>query len=68
MQVQLVPVGKSHVKPAAKLAELLKSAGVRVVNDETDETVGHKIRKAIKAKVPYMLVIGDEELPKGGKW
>ncbi len=64
VQIELIPVGKTHVKPAAKLAELFGAAGLRAHNDDTDETVGHKIRKAIKAKVPYMLVIGDAELPK----
>lgn len=66
VQIGLVPVGKDHVKPSLKLAELFGQAGLRVSVDDADETVGNKIRKAIKSKVPYMLVIGDAELPKGG--
>lgn len=68
VQIQMVPVGKAHIKPAQKLAALFLEAGLRVSVDDADETVGNKIRKAIKSKVPYMLVIGDKELPKSGKW
>ncbi len=61
VQAQIIPVGQDHIKPAEKLAESLKAAGVRVTVDSADETVGYKIRKAEKFKVPYMLVIGDKE-------
>jgi threonyl-tRNA synthetase len=61
VQVQIIPVGKDHVKPAEKLAEELKKDGARVFVDSADETVGYKIRKAEKFKVPYMLVVGDKE-------
>lgn len=60
-QVQIIPVGQDHIKPAEKLAEELRASGVRVVVDGADETVGYKIRKAEKFKVPYMLVLGDKE-------
>lgn len=58
-QVQIIPVGRDHIKAAKNLKE--KLAGLRVTVDEADETVGYKIRKAEKFKVPYMLVIGDKE-------
>jgi len=61
VQVQIVPVGKDHIKPAEKLEKILKDAGVRAYVDGADETVGYKIRKAEKEKVPYMLVVGDKE-------
>lgn len=64
VQVALVPVGKPHVKPAQKLAGLLREAGVRVAVYDQDETVGYKIRRAEKCKVPYMLVLGDKEVGK----
>ncbi|MEK7211792.1 MAG: His/Gly/Thr/Pro-type tRNA ligase C-terminal domain-containing protein, partial [Patescibacteria group bacterium] len=35
--------------------------GIRVTMDGANETVGYKIRKAEKFKVPYMLVVGDKE-------
>jgi len=61
VQVQVMPVGQAHVKPAQKLAEMLKKEGIRVTVDGANETVGYKIRKAEKFKVPYMLVVGDKE-------
>jgi threonyl-tRNA synthetase len=60
-QVRIIPVGKRHVKPSQKLAKVLKQEGVRVYVDDLNETVGYKIRKAEKQKIPYMLVIGDRE-------
>ncbi len=61
VQVQIVPVGKAHVRPGRKLSKLLVDAGIRAFCDDANESVGYKIRKAEKAKVPYMLVIGDKE-------
>ncbi|MDD5251136.1 MAG: threonine--tRNA ligase [Patescibacteria group bacterium] len=61
VQVQVIPVGKDHWKVAKKLADQLVAAGIRAVSDDSRETVGYKIRKSEKAKVPYMLVVGDKE-------
>lgn len=61
VQVKLISVAKTHLPACQKLANELKEAGIRVEIDENNETVGNKIRKAIKEKVPYMLVIGDKE-------
>ncbi len=65
VQVDIIPVGKRHVKPSFKLAKMLEKEGLRVHVDDFNETVGYKIRKAEKQKAPYMLVIGDKEM--GGK-
>ncbi|MDP3985155.1 MAG: His/Gly/Thr/Pro-type tRNA ligase C-terminal domain-containing protein, partial [bacterium] len=62
VQVALVPVSEKHVKASKKMAEIFTEAGFRVEVDEANETVGYKIRKAEKMKVPYMLVLGDKEL------
>jgi len=61
VQVEIIPVSSKHIKPALKLAKNLREEGIRVHVDEANETVGYKIRKAEKQKVPYMLVIGDRE-------
>ncbi len=61
VQVQVLPVSTKHDRSAKKLTKLLLEAGVRVHCDDANETVGYKIRKAEKQKVPYMLVIGDKE-------
>lgn len=61
VQVAIVPVGSRHVKSSEKLAAAFKENGIRVSVDDANETVGYKIRKAEKQKVPYMLVLGDKE-------
>lgn len=60
-QVAVIPVGKGHWKTCRQLVKKLREEGIRVQYDEQRETVGYKIRKAVKQKVPYMLVIGDKE-------
>ena len=68
VQVKVIPVGESHRGAASALGELLSEAGVRVEVNRADETVGNQIRKAREEKVPYMLVIGDKEMPSNGDW
>lgn len=40
----------------------LEEAGIRTELDETNETVGRKIRNAELKKIPYILIIGDKEI------
>ncbi|MFH0857226.1 MAG: threonine--tRNA ligase [Candidatus Magasanikbacteria bacterium] len=62
-QVHFVPVStEKHLEGARNLAQEFKKYGIRVSIDEQDETVGKKIRKASKEKIPYILVVGDNEL------
>lgn len=64
-QVVLVPVNKeAHLDYTDNIAATLKQKGIRVVVDDSDETLGKKTRKHQKAKVPYMAVIGDQEIEK----
>lgn len=61
VQVAVIPVSDAHIKAAERLKALLLKEDVRVVVDDSRDTVGYKIRKAEKQKVPYMIVIGDKE-------
>jgi threonyl-tRNA synthetase len=61
VQLGVVPVSSKHIEAAKACAERFKQAGVRVQTDETDETVGKKVRKAAGEKIPYIVVIGDRE-------
>jgi threonyl-tRNA synthetase len=65
VQVKLVSVSENHIEACQKLAEEFKNHNIRVEVDESNETVGNKIRKATNEKVPYMLVIGDKEAGAG---
>ncbi|OGY44825.1 MAG: threonine--tRNA ligase [Candidatus Buchananbacteria bacterium RIFCSPHIGHO2_01_FULL_39_14] len=61
VQVQIIPVSKDFFQAAAELTSELENSGIRVWLDDLNETVGYKIRKGEKQKVPYMLVIGEKE-------
>jgi threonyl-tRNA synthetase len=59
VQVRVVPVGEDHRDAALALAEKLGEFRVEV--DDSDETVGKRIRNAEVEKIPYVVVWGDKE-------
>jgi threonyl-tRNA synthetase len=61
VQVKVLPVASVHHAYAKKLAANLAAGGIRVECDERDEKLGYKIREAQTQKIPYMLVVGDQE-------
>ena len=61
-QVRVIPVAERH---QARAMEIVKDLGFRVDVDDRDETVGKKIRDAGREWIPYVAVIGDEELASG---
>ncbi len=62
VQVVVIPIADRHLDYAHKLADELKTEGVRVEVDARSETVNLKIRQAQLDKIPYMLVVGDKEV------
>lgn len=60
-QVRVLTVSEKHYEYAKEVTEALSHADLRVEFDESDESLGKKIRNAKTAKVPYFLVIGDKE-------
>jgi threonyl-tRNA synthetase len=62
VQVKIVSVGEKHIEYCKKLAGELSSHDIRVEVDDSNETVGNKIRKTTAEKIPYALVIGDKEM------
>ena len=61
-QVRILTVTDAHNEYGAQVAELLRDADIRVEADLRNEKLGKKIREAQLEKVPYMLVIGDQEV------
>ena len=59
VQVQVIPVGEDHREAAKALAD--KLGAFRVEVDDSDETVGKRIRNAEIEKIPYVVVWGDRE-------
>ena len=64
-QVIVIPIADRHMEYSEKVAEQLKAAGLRVEVDGRTERMNSKIRDAQKQKIPYMLVIGDQEAEAG---
>ncbi len=62
VQVKLLPVGESHLEYCRQLAGEMKKSGLRVEIDESGNTIGNKIRACAAQKIPYQLVIGDQEI------
>jgi len=62
VQVWIMPIGENHKEYAQKVFEKLQENNVRAELHNEDESLGKKIREAKINKVPYFLVIGDEEV------
>jgi threonyl-tRNA synthetase len=65
VQTRVLPIADRHVEYAREVAERLVAAGIRAEVDDRTESVGKKIRDGELKKVPYMLVVGDEEQAEG---
>ncbi|MBT9248533.1 threonine--tRNA ligase [Bacillus halotolerans] len=62
VQVQIIPVSHVHMDYCEKVQSELKRLGIRVNIDERNEKLGYKIRESQMQKIPYMLVLGDQEV------
>ena len=61
-QVTVIPVVADFADYAAEVTNALKAAGVRAELDDRNEKLGYRIREAQLSKVPYMLVVGEDEM------
>ncbi len=61
VQAVVLPITDKQADYATHVRDQLADVGLRVEMDLRNEKVGFKIREAEKAKVPYMLVVGDRE-------
>ena len=63
VQVKLIPVNNNyHLEFVQKVKELLLKEEIRVEVDDREEKLGYKIREAQTKKIPYQLVVGDNEV------
>ena len=66
VQVTVLPVADRHDAYAFRIADRLKAEGYRVeVHDAHTDTLGARVRRAKTEKVPYVLVVGDEDAEAG---
>ncbi|MDR4228606.1 threonine--tRNA ligase [Bacillus mojavensis] len=61
-QVHIIPVSHVHMDYCEKVQSELKRLGIRANIDERNEKLGYKIRESQMQKIPYMLVLGDQEV------
>jgi len=62
VQAMIIPIADQHLDYARKVAAELKSEEIRVEVDERSERMNLKIRDSQLQKIPYMLIVGDEEI------
>ena len=61
VQVRVLPVSEKQNEYGREVLAELKAAGIRAELDESNETLGKKIRNSKTEKIPYLLVVGDKE-------
>ncbi|MEO9181392.1 MAG: threonine--tRNA ligase [Acidimicrobiales bacterium] len=64
-QVRVLGVRNDHDAYATYIADALRLDGIRVGVEEASEPLGARIRKAKLEKIPYILVVGDDDVAKG---
>lgn len=60
-QVRVLPISEKYEEYAEKVAKVLKERHIDVTVDNRNEKIGYKIREARLSKLPYMLVVGQQE-------
>ena len=60
-QVKVLSLTERNNDYASEIVDKLKEEGLRVEADLRNEKIGYKIREALKMKIPYLIIVGDEE-------
>lgn len=64
-QIRIIPVSDAHIPYAREVYAALKSRKLRAHLDDSNESLGKKIRNAKTRRIPYLAVIGDKECTAG---
>ncbi|MBF0408374.1 MAG: threonine--tRNA ligase [Candidatus Riflebacteria bacterium] len=65
VQLSVLPILEKHVEYSRKIEQYFRQNGVRTTIDDKNDKINTKIRNAQLMKVPFMLVIGDNEVESG---
>ncbi len=65
VQAKLLPISERFVGYAHEVEGILKAAGIRCEVDARAEKIGYKIREARMERVPYLLIVGENERKEG---
>ncbi len=76
VQVMVLPISDKHTSYTSDIVMQMKAAGIRATLDASNDSLGKRIRNAKLQKVPYIAVVGDEEIKtntlsmesRNGKW
>lgn len=60
-QVSILSLSEKYEKYAEKVLNLLENSEIRALVDNRNETIGRKIREAEMNKIPYMIIVGEQE-------
>ena len=61
VQVKVLPISDNFVEYGSEVIGKLREAGIRCEIDNRNEKIGYKIREARNERVPYMIIIGEQE-------
>ncbi len=61
-QAVVMPISEKYNEYAEKLSELLNNSDIRTVLDDRNEKIGRKIRDNELKKIPYLLIVGENEM------
>ncbi len=61
MQVVIIPISEKNIEYAKSIKTMLVNKNIRVIVDESNETLGKKIRVSEMQKIPYIVVVGQKE-------
>ena len=62
VQTRVIPISEKHAAYAKSVLKHLRESGIRADNDDSNETLGKRIRNGKIEKIPYLLVVGDKEM------
>lgn len=62
IQVSILPISEKHINYATQLENEFKNYNIRVKLDESNEKLNKKIRNTFQEKIPYCIIVGDNEI------
>jgi threonyl-tRNA synthetase len=65
LQARVLPVAGEHEPYAFRIADRLRAEGFRADVEDASEKLGNRVRKAKTQKIPYVLVVGDDDVAAG---
>ena len=65
VQVEILPISEKFLDKCEEIKKEIAKANVRVELDSRNEKIGYKIRSAISQKIPYIVILGENEINNG---